>query len=133
MRFAHGRAGVVRATIRAEAVASVKERLLCGPLSHDNQGKAKSSDGVRIFLVRDDEQRWSVCVAPKLRKHGSNSHLAPGPALAARQNIRRPAVSWCAGCTKTERKDLLASASAMERPLYSCLRRVSLQCLPAQH
>src|ERR1700722_14603548 len=95
MRFAHGRAGVVRATIRAEAVASVKERLLCGPLSHDNQGKAKSSDGVRIFLVRDDEQRWSVCVAPKLRKHGSNSHLALGPALAAHQNIRRPAVSRC--------------------------------------
>src|SRR5882757_8230897 len=37
-----------------------------------------------------------------------------------------------AGCTKTERKDFLASASAMQRPLYSGLRRVSLQCLPAQ-
>src|SRR5580704_9890973 len=95
MRFAHGRAGVVRATIRAEAVASVKERPLCDPPSHDTQGKAKSSDGVRIFLVRDDEQRWSVCVARKLRKHGSNSHLVLGPALAAHQNIRRPAVSRC--------------------------------------
>src|ERR1700733_14555696 len=38
-----------------------------------------------------------------------------------------------AGCTKTERKDFLASASAMQRPLYTGLRRVSLQCLPAQH
>jgi hypothetical protein len=37
-----------------------------------------------------------------------------------------------AGCTKTERKDLLASASAMQRPLYSGLRRISLQSLPAQ-
>jgi hypothetical protein len=37
-----------------------------------------------------------------------------------------------AGCTKTERKDLLASASAMQRPLYSGLRRVILQCLPTQ-
>src|ERR1700710_2078217 len=103
MRFAHGRAGVVRATIPAEAGASVTERLLCDPLSHDTQGKAKSLDGVRIFLVRDDEQRWSVCVAPKLRKHGSNIHLAPGPALAAHQNIRRPAVSRCSRL----RKDLV--------------------------
>src|SRR5258705_9888588 len=38
-----------------------------------------------------------------------------------------------AGCTKTERKNFLASASAMQRPLYSGLRRVSLQCLPARH
>jgi hypothetical protein len=37
-----------------------------------------------------------------------------------------------AGCAKTERKDLLASASAMQRPLYSGLRRVSLQSLLAQ-
>ncbi|NYF91481.1 hypothetical protein HDF08_003583 [Edaphobacter lichenicola] len=37
-----------------------------------------------------------------------------------------------AGRTKTERKDLLASASAMQRPLYSGLRRVSLQSLPVQ-
>src|SRR5258708_37489948 len=37
-----------------------------------------------------------------------------------------------AGCTKTKRKDLLASASAMHRPLYSDLRRVILQSLPAQ-
>lgn len=87
--------GVVRATIRAEAVASVKERLLCGPLSHDTQGKAKSYDGVRIFLVRDDELRWNVCVVVKLYRHGSNSHLALGPALAAHQNIRCPGASRC--------------------------------------
>jgi hypothetical protein len=35
-----------------------------------------------------------------------------------------------AGCTKTERKDFLASASAMQRPLYSGLRTVSLS-MPA--
>jgi hypothetical protein len=37
------------------------------------------------------------------------------------------------GCAKTERKDLLASASAMQRALYSSLRGISFQSLTVQH
>jgi DNA-binding transcriptional MerR regulator len=63
IRFAHDRAGVVRATIRAEAVASVTERPLCDPLSHDTPGKSEIIRWSGIFLVRDDEPQSNVCVA----------------------------------------------------------------------
>ena len=52
-------------------------------------------------------------------------------ALAERRTVVSAAATQALAVS--ERKDFLASASAMQRPLYSGLRRVSLQCLPAQH
>jgi len=51
-------------------------------------------------------------------------------ALAERRTVVSAAATQALAVS--ERKDFLASASAMQRPLYSGLRRVSLQSLPAQ-
>jgi type I restriction-modification system DNA methylase subunit len=94
---------------------------------------AIEDSNVRIFLVRDDEQRWSVFVA---RSSANTAAIA----VSLQDLLSQPTKIFVvlpfqgvAGCTKTERKDFLASASAMQCPLYSGLRRVSLQSLPAQH
>jgi hypothetical protein len=42
------------------------------------------------------------------------------------------ALQGVAGCTKSERKNVLASASAMQRPLYFGFRGISFQGLTVQ-
>ena len=51
-------------------------------------------------------------------------------ALAERRTVVSAAATLALAVS--ERKDFLASASAMQHPLYFDLRRVSLQCLLAQ-
>jgi hypothetical protein len=57
-------------------------------------------------------------------KHGSSSHPNRETALANRKIFFVLAFQCVTGRAKSERRNLLASASAMQRTLHACLHQV---------